>query len=47
MWGFLIGVYIAVLIYPFIEEWQEGRTDKERLGRMEWITPQAADLDVE
>jgi hypothetical protein len=21
MWGFLIGLYIAMLIYPFFEEW--------------------------
>jgi len=25
MWGFLIGLYIAMLIYPFFEEWQQRR----------------------
>jgi predicted PurR-regulated permease PerM len=31
MWGFLIGLYIAILIYPFFEEWQQRRVDKRRL----------------
>jgi hypothetical protein len=34
MWGFLIGLYIAMLIYPFFEEWQERRVDRERLAKM-------------
>jgi hypothetical protein len=34
MWGFLIGLYIAMLIYPFIEEWQQRRADKGRLAKM-------------
>jgi hypothetical protein len=34
MGEFLIGLYIAMLIYPFIEEWQQGRADKQRLGRI-------------
>jgi hypothetical protein len=34
MWGFLIGLYIAVLIYPFIEEWQQRRIDRSRLAKM-------------
>jgi hypothetical protein len=34
MWGFLIGLYIAMLIYPFFEEWQQRRADKKRLAKM-------------
>jgi hypothetical protein len=34
MWGFLIGLYIAILIYPFFEEWQQRRVDKRRLRKM-------------
>ncbi len=34
MWGFLIGLYIAVIIYPFIEEWQEQRSNKAALANM-------------
>jgi hypothetical protein len=34
MWGFLIGLYLAMLIYPFIEEWQQRRADKGRLAKM-------------
>jgi hypothetical protein len=34
MWGFLIGLYIAVIIYPFIEEWLEKRANKSALGNM-------------
>ena len=34
MWGFLIGLYIAMLIYPFFEEWQQRRVNKERLAKM-------------
>jgi hypothetical protein len=25
MWGVLVGLYIVVIIYPFIEEWQQKR----------------------
>ena len=34
MWGFLISLYIAILIYPFFEEWQQRRVDKRRLRKM-------------
>src|ERR1700692_2936582 len=34
MWGFLIGLYIAVIIYPFIEEWLEKRANKSALEKM-------------
>jgi len=34
MWGFLIGLYIAMLIYPVIEEWRQQRADKRRLANM-------------
>jgi hypothetical protein len=32
--GLLIGLYIAMLVYPFFEEWQQRRVDKERLAKM-------------
>jgi hypothetical protein len=34
MWGFLIGLYLAMVICPFLEEWQQHRCDKERLAKM-------------
>ena len=34
MWGFLIGLYIAVIIYPFSEEWLEKRANKTALEKM-------------
>jgi hypothetical protein len=34
VWGFLIGLYIAMIIYPFFEEWQQRRIDKGRLAKM-------------
>lgn len=34
MWGILIGLYIAVIIYPFIEEWQQKRADQSALANM-------------
>jgi hypothetical protein len=34
MWGFLIGLYIAMIIYPFLEEWQQHRIDKTRRESM-------------
>jgi hypothetical protein len=34
MWGFLIGLYLAMLIYPFLEEWEQRQADKRRLAKM-------------
>jgi hypothetical protein len=34
MWGFLIGFYLAMMIYPFLEEWQQHQADKRRLAKM-------------
>ncbi|SHH27255.1 hypothetical protein [Bradyrhizobium erythrophlei] len=34
MWGVLVGLYIVVIIYPFIEEWQQKRADKSALANM-------------
>jgi hypothetical protein len=34
MWGFLIGFYIAVIIYPFIEERLEKRANNSALANM-------------
>jgi len=34
MWGFLIGLYIAVIIYPFIEDWRQQRANKATLAKM-------------
>jgi hypothetical protein len=34
MWGFLIGLYIAMIIYPLVDEWQQRAIDKKRLANM-------------
>ena len=34
MWGFLTGLYIAMMIYPYVDEWQRHRADKARLAKM-------------
>jgi hypothetical protein len=34
MWGFLIGLYLAMAIYPFIAEWQQRRANRAALKRM-------------
>lgn len=34
MWGFLIGLYLAMIFYPFFEEWRQRRADKVRLAKM-------------
>ena len=34
MWGFLIGLYLAMMIYPFLEEWQQHQADNRRLAKM-------------
>lgn len=34
MWGFLIGLYLAMIIYPFLEEWQQHQADKKLLAKM-------------
>jgi len=34
MWGVLVGLYIVVIIYPFIEEWQQKRANKSALANM-------------
>ena len=44
MWGFLIGLYIAVIIYPFIEEWLEKRANKSALANMRRHTRPRASL---
>jgi hypothetical protein len=28
MWGFLIGLYLAFVIYPYIQEWRQRRTNE-------------------
>jgi predicted PurR-regulated permease PerM len=28
MWGFILGIYLACLIYPLFEEWRERRLNK-------------------
>jgi hypothetical protein len=33
-WGFLIGLYIALIIYPLIEDWRQRRANKAALKRM-------------
>jgi hypothetical protein len=34
MWGFLIGLYIALIIYPYLQEWQQRRANKASLAKM-------------
>jgi hypothetical protein len=34
MWGFLIGLYIALIIYPYLQDWQERRANKAALASM-------------
>jgi len=34
VWGVLVGLYIVVIIYPFIEEWQQTRANKSALANM-------------
>jgi hypothetical protein len=34
MWGFLIGLYLAMIVYPLFEEWRQRRHDKKSLDRM-------------
>ena len=32
MWGFLAGLYLALAVYPYVEEWLARRADKMRLA---------------
>ena len=34
MWGFLIGLYVALIVYPYLQEWREHRINKARLAKM-------------
>jgi hypothetical protein len=34
VWGFLIGLYIALIIWPYLQEWHQHRTNKARLAKM-------------
>ena len=34
MWGFLIGLYIALIIYPYLQEWRQRRADKSSLAKL-------------
>jgi hypothetical protein len=34
MWGFLIGLYLAMIIYPVLEEWRQRRADKRLLAKL-------------
>jgi hypothetical protein len=34
MWGFLIGLYVAVIVYPYLQEWQQRRANKALLAKM-------------
>jgi hypothetical protein len=34
MWGFLIGLYLAMIVYPLFQEWRQRRHDKKSLERM-------------
>jgi hypothetical protein len=34
MWGFWLGIYLALALYPFVYEWQQRRLNKSRLRTM-------------
>jgi hypothetical protein len=34
VWGLLVGIYLAYVLYPFIYEWQQRRLNKRRLRMM-------------
>ena len=34
MWGFLIGLYIVLIVYPYFQEWRQRRADRTRLASM-------------
>jgi hypothetical protein len=34
MWGLFVGVSLAVMLYSFIEEWQQRRLNKKHLTKM-------------
>jgi len=34
MWGFLIGLYLAMILYPLFQEWRQRRHDRKSLERM-------------
>ena len=34
MWGFLIGLYLAMILYPLFQEWRQRRPDRKSLERM-------------
>ena len=35
MWGFLIGLYLAMIIYPLFQEWRQRRHDRKKPGENE------------
>ena len=43
MWGFLIGLYIALIIYPYLQEWRQRRVDKASLAKSVSIIQPAID----
>ena len=30
MWGFLIGLYVALIIYPYLQEWRQRRARQDK-----------------
>jgi hypothetical protein len=34
MWGFLVGLYLAMIVYPVLDEWQQRRADKKLLAKL-------------
>ncbi len=43
MWGFLIGLYLAMIIYPLFQEWRQRRHDRKSLERMRNLKGQWTD----
>jgi hypothetical protein len=35
MWGFLIGLYLAMILYPLFQEWRQRRHDRKKPGENE------------
>jgi hypothetical protein len=33
MWGFLIGLYLAMILYPLFQEWRQRRHDRKSQER--------------
>jgi hypothetical protein len=46
MWGFLAGITLWAILYPFLRDWQQRRVDKRRLADMRKHVAQGHRWDV-